>query len=159
MAPPHAVTHQCSTLKTWTSQPAHITSQGPLPCPSRRSFLKGLLNKRPADRLGWPDLLEHPFVRETQEERLKREKALADAMELADSSRAWKVGAGPWRLGAVSEHSAASGADPQFMRQAVWLPAACGRMLRDCAASWLVRMHSQWTTVANCGQLKAGWSC
>ncbi len=51
-----------------------------------------MLNKRPADRLGWPDLLEHPFVRETQEERLKREKALADAMELADSSRAWKVG-------------------------------------------------------------------
>lgn len=43
-------------------------------------------------RLGWPDLLDHPFVRETQTERLKREKALADAMELADSSRAWKVG-------------------------------------------------------------------
>jgi hypothetical protein len=43
-------------------------------------------------RLGWPDLLDHPFVRETCEERLKREKALADAVELADCSRAWKVG-------------------------------------------------------------------
>jgi hypothetical protein len=76
-----------------------------LPCPAHRSFLKGLLNKRPADRLGWPDLLEHPFVRETQEERLKREKALADAMELADSSRAWKVGAGPRGLGAQTHCS------------------------------------------------------
>lgn len=42
-------------------------------------------------RLGWPDLLDHPFVRETDTERLIREKALADAMELADSSRGWKV--------------------------------------------------------------------
>lgn len=42
-------------------------------------------------RLGWPDLLDHPFVRETDTERLTREKALADAVELADSSRAWKV--------------------------------------------------------------------
>jgi len=45
----------------------------------------------PACRLGWPDLLDHPFVRETPAERLKREKALADAVELADNSRAWKV--------------------------------------------------------------------
>eukprot|EP00775_Hariotina_reticulata_P001705 gene1705-2051_t len=55
-----------------------------------KSFLKGLLNKKPSDRLGWPDLLDHPFVRETPAERLKREKALADAVELADNSRAWK---------------------------------------------------------------------
>lgn len=54
--------------------------------------MQGLLNKKPADRLGWPELLEHPFVKETVEERLKREKALADAMEVADSSRAWRVG-------------------------------------------------------------------
>jgi hypothetical protein len=27
--------------------------------------LQGLLNKKPADRLGWPDLLDHPFVKET----------------------------------------------------------------------------------------------
>lgn len=51
-----------------------------------RSHVAGL-----ACRLGWPDLLDHPFVRETPTERLKREKALADAVELADSSRAWKV--------------------------------------------------------------------
>lgn len=27
-----------------------------------RSFLKGLLQKEPTARLGWPDLLLHPFV-------------------------------------------------------------------------------------------------
>lgn len=31
-----------------------------------RSFLKGLLQKDPACRLGWPDLLNHPFVTETR---------------------------------------------------------------------------------------------
>jgi hypothetical protein len=51
-------------------------------------------------RLGWPDLLEHPFVRETEGERLVRERALADAVELADSSRAWK-GEGGAVAGAV----------------------------------------------------------
>jgi len=30
-----------------------------------KDFLKGLLNKVPADRLGWPDLLNHPFIQET----------------------------------------------------------------------------------------------
>lgn len=53
--------------------------------------LQGLLNKKPSDRLGWPELLEHPFVRETAEERASREKAMVDAMEIADSSRAWRV--------------------------------------------------------------------
>lgn len=28
-----------------------------------RSFLKGLLNKDPKKRLGWPDLLSHPFIK------------------------------------------------------------------------------------------------
>ncbi len=51
---------------------------------------QGLLNKRPGDRLGWPGLLEHPFVRETSQERLKREAALADAAATAQESRAWK---------------------------------------------------------------------
>jgi fused-like protein len=33
--------------------------------PEFKSFLKGLLNKSPSERLGWPDLLNHPFIRET----------------------------------------------------------------------------------------------
>ena len=32
--------------------------------PPFKSFLKGLLNKKPSERLTWPALLEHPFVRE-----------------------------------------------------------------------------------------------
>ena len=61
--------------------------------------IQGLLNKRPGDRLGWPGLLEHPFVRESSQERLKRETALADAAATAQESRAWK-GEG----GAVAGH-------------------------------------------------------
>ncbi|XVE68757.1 hypothetical protein DITRI_Ditri09bG0095100 [Diplodiscus trichospermus] len=35
---------------------------------SFKSFLKGLLNKVPQNRLTWPALLEHPFVKETLDE-------------------------------------------------------------------------------------------
>jgi len=38
-----------------------------------KSFLKGLLNKAPQERLGWPDLLKHPFIRETEAEAAHRE--------------------------------------------------------------------------------------
>ncbi len=51
---------------------------------------QGLLNKKPSERLTWPHLLEHPFVRETSGERLKREAALADATRVAQESRSWK---------------------------------------------------------------------
>eukprot|EP00362_Geleiidae_sp_MMETSP1317_P001205 CAMPEP_0201282164 /NCGR_PEP_ID=MMETSP1317-20130820/4979_1 /ASSEMBLY_ACC=CAM_ASM_000770 /TAXON_ID=187299 /ORGANISM="Undescribed Undescribed, Strain Undescribed" /LENGTH=103 /DNA_ID=CAMNT_0047594111 /DNA_START=270 /DNA_END=581 /DNA_ORIENTATION=- len=30
-----------------------------------KEFLQGLLNKDPKKRLGWPELLEHPFIKET----------------------------------------------------------------------------------------------
>ncbi|CAK7340113.1 unnamed protein product [Dovyalis caffra] len=36
--------------------------------PGFKSFLKGLLNKVPQNRLTWPALLEHPFVKETSDE-------------------------------------------------------------------------------------------
>ncbi|KAF3432681.1 hypothetical protein FNV43_RR23783 [Rhamnella rubrinervis] len=36
--------------------------------PSFKSFLKGLLNKVPQNRLTWPALLEHPFVKEISDE-------------------------------------------------------------------------------------------
>ncbi|GKV35905.1 hypothetical protein SLEP1_g44107 [Rubroshorea leprosula] len=35
---------------------------------SFKSFLKGLLNKDPQNRLTWPAFLEHPFVKETSNE-------------------------------------------------------------------------------------------
>ena len=39
-----------------------------------KTFLKGLLNKDPKKRLGWPDLLNHPFIRETETEKDERKK-------------------------------------------------------------------------------------
>lgn len=41
-----------------------------------KNFLIGLLNKNPAERMNWPKLLEHPFVREVEEE--KRERAILE---------------------------------------------------------------------------------
>ncbi|XP_052178998.1 serine/threonine-protein kinase TIO isoform X2 [Diospyros lotus] len=38
-----------------------------------KTFLKGLLNKEPQNRLTWPSLLEHPFVKETPEDLEARE--------------------------------------------------------------------------------------
>ena len=38
--------------------------------PIFKSFLKGLLNKKPSERLTWPALLEHPFVREEKPDSL-----------------------------------------------------------------------------------------
>jgi serine/threonine protein kinase len=41
-----------------------------------KTFLQGLLQKNPAKRLNWPQLLDHPFVRETDSDRdkLRNEK-------------------------------------------------------------------------------------
>jgi fused-like protein len=33
-----------------------------------KSFLSGLLHKTPIHRLSWPELAQHPFVAETDEE-------------------------------------------------------------------------------------------
>jgi fused-like protein len=41
-----------------------------------KSFLKGLLNKTPGERLGWPELLNHPFIKETELEKTDRKKRL-----------------------------------------------------------------------------------
>jgi fused-like protein len=40
--------------------------------PQFKSFLRGLLNKTPSQRLDWPKLAEHPFVKETEEEKLQK---------------------------------------------------------------------------------------
>ncbi|KAL0478209.1 serine/threonine-protein kinase TIO [Acrasis kona] len=42
-----------------------------------KDFLRGLLNKVPSQRLDWPDLANHPFVAETEEDRALRQKMLA----------------------------------------------------------------------------------
>lgn len=40
--------------------------------PDFKTFLQGLLNKTPSERLSWPDLLNHPFVKETEAEKKER---------------------------------------------------------------------------------------
>jgi len=40
--------------------------------PDFKSFLQGLLNKTPSERLTWPDLLKHPFIKETDQEKKER---------------------------------------------------------------------------------------
>eukprot|EP01018_Ginkgo_biloba_P027021 Gb_09628 [translate_table: standard] len=47
--------------------------------PNFKSFLKGLLNKVSQNRLSWPALLEHPFVKESAEELEAREARAATA--------------------------------------------------------------------------------
>lgn len=70
-------------------------------------MFQGLLNKRPENRLDWPDLLSHPFVKESEEERLVREQRLVYAASRAENSLAWK-GEG----GAIAGAAVYSGAVP-----------------------------------------------
>ncbi|KAM3144599.1 hypothetical protein pb186bvf_003206 [Paramecium bursaria] len=51
--------------------------------PEFKSFLKGLLNKVPQDRLQWPDLLNHQFIQETDQEKCDRKRRLEQYNEWA----------------------------------------------------------------------------
>ncbi|SPQ98485.1 non-specific serine/threonine protein kinase [Plasmodiophora brassicae] len=42
-----------------------------------RSFITGLLQKEPSKRLSWPQLLRHPFIRETDDERRSRTERIS----------------------------------------------------------------------------------
>ena len=42
-----------------------------------KDFLKGLLCKDPAKRLGWPNLLKHSFIQETENEEKERTRKTA----------------------------------------------------------------------------------
>lgn len=52
--------------------------------------MQGLLHKTPEKRLDWPHLLDHPFVKESEDERLQREQRICTAAACAEASRAWK---------------------------------------------------------------------
>ncbi|KAJ4720994.1 Protein kinase family protein [Melia azedarach] len=56
--------------------------------PNFKSFLKGLLNKVPQNRLTWPALLEHPFVKETSED---ARELLATSVEARGCDAAWRA--------------------------------------------------------------------
>jgi len=62
--------------------------------PPFKSFLKGLLNKKPSERLTWPQLSEHPFVREgpdvSDEARLARDAEARAARETVKAVRTEK---------------------------------------------------------------------
>eukprot|EP01059_Diplonema_ambulator_P005285 TRINITY_DN15032_c0_g1_i3.p1 TRINITY_DN15032_c0_g1~~TRINITY_DN15032_c0_g1_i3.p1 ORF type:complete len:990 (+),score=312.20 TRINITY_DN15032_c0_g1_i3:300-3269(+) len=63
----------------------HLIVKDPVKFPDQispcfRSFLKGLLNKHPSSRLDWPHILEHEFVKETEEDKqLSIQRAELDA--------------------------------------------------------------------------------
>ena len=60
---------------------------------SFRAFLSGLLSKDPKRRLGWPDLLEHPFVAETAEDQAKRQtrEESAHSAGVGQLSSGWRM--------------------------------------------------------------------
>jgi fused-like protein len=53
-------------------------------------LVQGLLNKKPEHRLDWPQLLDHPFVKESEAERLEREQRICKSAIRAEASLAWK---------------------------------------------------------------------
>ncbi|KAA8533488.1 hypothetical protein F0562_031078 [Nyssa sinensis] len=57
--------------------------------PNFKNFLRGLLNKVPQNRLSWPALLEHPFVKETKEE-LEAMELHATTVAASGSDAAWR---------------------------------------------------------------------
>ncbi|KAF5178747.1 Serine/threonine-protein kinase [Thalictrum thalictroides] len=56
---------------------------------SFKSFLKGLLNKVPQNRLTWPNLQEHPFVKESSED-LEARELRAETAASRGCDAAWK---------------------------------------------------------------------
>ncbi|KGN49838.2 serine/threonine-protein kinase TIO [Cucumis sativus] len=56
---------------------------------SFKSFLRGLLNKVPQNRLTWPALLEHPFVKETSDE-LEMKELNATSVATRGCSPTWR---------------------------------------------------------------------
>ncbi|XP_058206385.1 serine/threonine-protein kinase TIO isoform X2 [Rhododendron vialii] len=57
--------------------------------PNFKSFLRGLLNKEPQNRLTWPSLLQHPFVKETLEE-LEAKEISAASVAVRERNGAWR---------------------------------------------------------------------
>lgn len=58
--------------------------------PNFKDLLKGLLNKRPNERLGWPQLLNHPFFRETEHEKAERKRRRAIYFKWAKQEHPYK---------------------------------------------------------------------
>ncbi|KAK4758063.1 hypothetical protein SAY87_019364 [Trapa incisa] len=73
-----------------------------------KSFLKGLLNKTPQNRLSWPALLEHPFVRENSDEtHTKYQSSLSKGYDVAQQGDRNNTSALPSPECKTSSHAAA----------------------------------------------------
>ncbi|KAG5558214.1 hypothetical protein RHGRI_008218 [Rhododendron griersonianum] len=93
--------------------------------PNFKSFLRGLLNKEPQNRLTWPSLLQHPFVKETLEE--------LEAKEISASSVATRGRNAAWRgEGKIYMPAGFSGASPDGKNQS---PVATGNGTGQCLRS------------------------
>mmetsp|Transcript_29071 Transcript_29071/g.52033 ORF Transcript_29071/g.52033 Transcript_29071/m.52033 type:complete len:1206 (+) Transcript_29071:492-4109(+) len=69
--PPFYTTSIYSLINLIVKEPVKYTDSM---SPDFKSFLQGLLNKAPAERLAWPNLLNHPFVKETEDEIMQRKQ-------------------------------------------------------------------------------------
>jgi len=58
--------------------------------PNFKDLLKGLLNKRPNERLGWPQLLNHPFIKETEHEKMERKHRVTNYYKWARQEHPYK---------------------------------------------------------------------
>ena len=58
--------------------------------PNFKDLLRGLLNKRPNERLGWPQLLNHPFLKETEHEKTERKRRRALYLKWAKQEHPYK---------------------------------------------------------------------
>lgn len=81
--------------------------------------MQGLLNKRPEKRLDWPHLLDHPFVKESEEERLMREERIFSAAACAEASRAWKGEGGAIAGAAVYSGTSHQPTLPRFVTKSM----------------------------------------
>ncbi|KAE9465068.1 hypothetical protein C3L33_03010, partial [Rhododendron williamsianum] len=93
--------------------------------PNFKSFLRGLLNKEPQNRLTWPSLLQHPFVKETLEE-LEAKEISASSVAARGRNAAWKG------EGKIYMPAGFSGASPDGKNQS---PVATGNGTGQCLRS------------------------
>mmetsp|Transcript_76196 Transcript_76196/g.164892 ORF Transcript_76196/g.164892 Transcript_76196/m.164892 type:complete len:86 (+) Transcript_76196:668-925(+) len=76
--------------------------------PDFKNFLIGLLNKNPNERMNWPKLLDHPFVKETEDEKKER-------LILEDTFANW-MDSGIFTISSMVDHEMEKLVDTQPMK-------------------------------------------
>lgn len=127
----------------------HLIVENPVKYPDTmssdfRSFLQGLLQKDPKRRLGWPDLLHHPFIRESTTSHSAASKpSLAVARSRASAPRPPPALSAPQRRPPKPGVSNAAEDAASLRSLAAWMPyfvetsgasASIQRTVRDCGA-------------------------